>query len=161
LALLIGLLPLLPYVLTGMVFAVMYVIGSVLALFMITYCGVTGRRDPVRLLTALFTLFTNTPIAFMTLRPVSFAALRSAKLSPARESAPSPLPAPPPGAAAKADSPLYWVTVQRMAEKPGGRPDIVPPSHQPTQQTRGRHARQEAPDSAEAPAKIRYAETVG
>jgi hypothetical protein len=97
-------------------------------LIMIMYCTVTGRGDPGRCLAALFTLVTNPLIAFMALRPVSFASLRSAELSLARENSLNPLPAPPPGAAAKADDPLYWATLQNRAQVPAGAPDIVPPS---------------------------------
>lgn len=151
LALLIGLIPLLPYVLTAAAFAAIYVIVAVLAVFVIMRLIVTGRDDPLRCLTALFTWLTNPPIAFMTLRPVSFAALRSTEPSRRRASSLSPLPAPPPGAAAKADDPLYYQTLQHLAQNPGGRPDIVPPTDQASEQARGRHARQEAPESVETP----------
>jgi hypothetical protein len=124
-------------------------------------CIVTGRGDPGTWLVAMFTLFTNPLIAFMTLRPVSFPTLRSAGLSRAKERSLSPLPAAPPGTAAKADDPLYQATRQHWGHTPGGIPEVVPPSDQAskappsvlaTQQANGRHARQEAPDAQEAPA---------
>lgn len=157
LALLIGLAPLLPYVLMATAFAVMYLSGCALAMFVIMYCLMTGRDParPLRYLTALFTLFTNPLTAFMTMKPVSFAAIRSAELSRApsdrsRERSLNALPAAP-GTARAEDTPVFWGAVQHMAQAPGGRLDIVPPSDQASQRAGGRHARQEAPESVETP----------
>jgi hypothetical protein len=153
--LLVGLLPLAPYVLMAAVFAVMYTIVAMLAGFVITIRIATGRVDPVHGFNALFTWCTNPLTAFMTMRPVSLATIRSAGLSriPRDRSGKSSLSVLPaaPGAARAEDSPLFYETRQRMAQLLGGMTDIVPPTDQASQQASGRHARQKAPDSAETP----------
>jgi hypothetical protein len=105
-------------------------------------CCIVAGNDPITSLTALFILFTNPLVAFMTLRPVSFAALRTARLTLVKERSPNPLVGPPPASAAGAGDPLYWATLQHRSQVPGGRPDIV---DQASQRASGRHARQEAP----------------
>ena len=134
-ALVVGLLPIVPLVLLAAAFVTSYMAISMLATLAMTVRIACGRGDPDRCFDDLFIWITNAPISFLTLTPLKLPA-RAARPT----SLPSLLPPGAPGSARDEDTKIYWdVFRDMMATRPGGVPDVVKADDPITQPIRGRH----------------------
>lgn len=139
LALLVGLLPIVPLFLLAVAFVTNYMAVSMLATFVAMVRILCGRGEPDTSLNNLFVQITNAPISFLTLTPlkVSVRANKPTGLL-------SPLPPGAPGSAKDQDTKIYWEVLRdMMAMRPDGVPDIVNYDQPITQPVRGRHAKSE------------------
>jgi hypothetical protein len=141
LALLAGLAPVLPLLLTVAVLLVIYTAVSLLAVTVITVRIVCTNDDATECLRSLFMLIINAPIAIMTLTPLKLTK-RDSKVS-GQAHLPVPLPAGAPGDERKQGTPFYWQLRREMPLPNGDASQIVMPDGLFEIPVRGRHARPE------------------
>lgn len=139
LALTVGLAPAVPLLLVVVAVVTMYVIASMVAVFVALGRVIHGRAGAADAVDDLFGSIINAPIALLTLTP-----LKPRARSSGRNASNMPVLPAAPAAARKLGTPVYWETLQEMVGRPGGAADIVPREDDDTQPIRGRHERPEA-----------------
>ena len=144
-----------PQLMISIVFVIIYALINAISVLAGVIYIVGKRQDPAKYFMNLLADSTNLAISFqnrtptvgplradMDSLPVTQGKSETAAPANAAAQAPSPGTGPPlaplppaPGKAVKEDTPQYWRTVQALADRPGGRPDVV------AQPMTGRHAR--------------------
>jgi hypothetical protein len=137
------------------VFVALYALITTMTVLTGVIYVILKRQDPANYFMMMLAKVTNAAISFQTRTPVALApdenrdAQDTQSRAPEASAALAPLP-PAPGAARGEDTPYFWQTMQVMAPRPGGRPDIMPRQSGAVRPASGRHARlaDEAPSSA-------------
>ena len=150
-ALLLGMIPVIPYLLNVVVFAALFMVIMIVSIVGMTVYVASGRGDPIKCMNALLMWCTSAPIAVVTLTPLSespagHGGLAKPKRKKKQDAAPvvAALPGAEPAVGSQQDTPHYWRTFQNMAAEPGGAPDVVPTDTPATEQAPvGRHAKRE------------------
>jgi hypothetical protein len=143
----VGLLPLLPYLLTVVSFVVLYFTVSITAIIATFRAKPALSNAKINSINWLYFQITNAPVAMLTLKPLKPVIREQAPETEAEPEPPEPIPPANPEVVDKEDTPNYWKAFQHMAAQPGGAPDIVPAEDEITEPIQtvsaGRHARRE------------------
>jgi hypothetical protein len=141
--LLVGCLPLVPYVLVAVAFTARYL----LTLHTATRIVKTQAAEPLAALDSLIFWTANAPIAFLTLKPLPRSVSQSARaFRPAAEDAEPEAPHQGKEGAAETSAapvdfpPLFWETLQAHFGNGGGVPDVISTLTSGHEQSTGRHA---------------------
>jgi hypothetical protein len=135
-----------PQLLVAATFAALYALITTVSVLAGMIYVVFKRQDPAQYFMMMLVNVTNAAVSFQTRTTMALVAAEDPKprdtQSPAPEVSAAVAPLPPaPGAAREEDTPYFWQTMQVMAPRDGGRPDIVPGQREAFPAASGRHAR--------------------